>query len=66
MLSREKYDRLFAEDRAEWDRLWAIVDEVHGQNAHLDPDEVFRDVTEVVREVRNERHDQRRSDQSGS
>lgn len=64
-LSREEYARLFAADQEERDRLWAVVDRVRERNAHLDPDEVLRDVTAIVEEVRKERHDQRRSDQSG-
>jgi PHD/YefM family antitoxin component YafN of YafNO toxin-antitoxin module len=65
MMSREEYERLLVADREEWDRLWAVVDEVHEQNAHLDPDEVLRDVTKVVKEVRKELYDEWRSDQSG-
>lgn len=41
------------------ERAWATVDRVRERNADLDPDEVLRDVTAVVEEVRQERYEQR-------
>jgi hypothetical protein len=36
------------------DRFWTTVDRMRERNADKDPDEVYRDVTEVVEEVRQE------------
>jgi prevent-host-death family protein len=46
----------------EWavERAWATVERVRERNADLDPDEVLRDVTAVVEEVRQERYEERR------
>jgi PHD/YefM family antitoxin component YafN of YafNO toxin-antitoxin module len=40
-----------------WQRIWATVDRIQERNADKDPDEVYRDVTEVVEEVRQERYE---------
>jgi PHD/YefM family antitoxin component YafN of YafNO toxin-antitoxin module len=40
-----------------WQRFWAAVDRIQERNADKDPDEVYRDVTEVVEEVRRERYE---------
>jgi prevent-host-death family protein len=40
-----------------WRRYWAAVDRIQERNADKDPDEVYRDVTEVVEEVRQERYE---------
>ena len=40
-----------------WRRFWAAVDRIRERNADKDPDEVCRDVTEVVEEVRQERYE---------
>jgi len=51
-------------DRIE--RGWATVDPIHERNRDADPDEVYRDVTAVVEQVRQERYDRERVDQSGT
>ncbi|HEY7034000.1 MAG TPA: type II toxin-antitoxin system Phd/YefM family antitoxin [Thermomicrobiales bacterium] len=48
-----------------WQRFWATVDRIQERNADTDPDEVYRDVTEVVEEVRQERHDRARAALAG-
>jgi PHD/YefM family antitoxin component YafN of YafNO toxin-antitoxin module len=40
-----------------WQRFWATVDRIRERNAEKDPDEIYRDVTEVVEEVRQERYE---------
>lgn len=36
---------------------WAVVDEIRKRNADKDPDEVYRDVTAVVEQVRQEMYE---------
>lgn len=43
----------------ELERSWHALHQVQEQNADKDPDEVLRDVTEVVETVRQERHGKR-------
>jgi PHD/YefM family antitoxin component YafN of YafNO toxin-antitoxin module len=38
------------------ERAWALIRQVQDRNADQDPDEVLREVTEVVEEVRQEQH----------
>lgn len=40
------------------ERGWAAIEEIRRRNAHLDPDEVYADVTAIVEEVRQERYEQ--------
>ena len=40
--------------------FFKLVSEIHERNRDLDPDEVLRDVTEVVEEVRQARYDRGR------
>jgi hypothetical protein len=51
----------------DWDeireRFWRVVQEIGERNAHLDPDDVLREVTEVVEEVRQERYERARRTQ---
>lgn len=42
------------------ERAWAIIEQIGERNADKDPDEVLRDVTEVVEEVRRELYDEER------
>ncbi len=42
------------------ERFWRTVDEIRKRNADKDPDEVLRDMTAVVEEVRQERYEQSR------
>jgi prevent-host-death family protein len=55
VISPEDYEIL----QREKERAFAAVDRVQARNAELDPDEVLRDVTETVEEVRKERHAKR-------
>lgn len=36
---------------------WAVIDELRARNADKDPDEVYREVTKTVEEVRQEMYD---------
>lgn len=38
-----------------WQREWEAQQEVWAKNAHLDPDEVYADITDAVEHVRTER-----------
>jgi PHD/YefM family antitoxin component YafN of YafNO toxin-antitoxin module len=63
VISPERYEELVDQD-AEAD--WAIIHEMQRRNAHLDPDEVLREVTAVVEEVRQERYEEQlRASQGG-
>ncbi len=61
IMSPEAYERIA------YDRFWATVDRIRERNADKDPDEVYRDVTAVVEEVRQERYEaeQRRATSRG-
>jgi hypothetical protein len=39
------------------ERFWQAVERIGRRNADKDPDEILRDVTEVVEEVRRERYE---------
>jgi hypothetical protein len=45
----------------EWlaERAWAMIDEARARNAHLDPDEIYDEVTRIVEQVRKEQRDSR-------
>ncbi len=53
IISPEQYGQLHREEQEDW----AILDELARRNADKDPDEVLRDVTEVVEEVRQEHYE---------
>ena len=53
MISPEQYESL----RTGLERAWSTVDKVRERNADKDPDEVLKDVTTVVEEVRQEMYD---------
>ena len=36
---------------------WAVIDELRARNKDKDPDEVYREVTKIVEEVRQEMYD---------
>lgn len=55
MISPEQFETVQKDD--EW--LWQVVDHIRARNVDKNPDEVLRDVTEVVEEVRQERYDRR-------
>jgi hypothetical protein len=58
VVSRQERDAIFA-------RFWRTVDEIRARNADKDPDEVLRDVTEVVEEVRQEQYERKLRAQGG-
>ncbi len=63
VISPERYEQ-FLEQEAQAD--WAIIHEMQQRNAHLDPDEVLKEVTEIVEEVRQAMYEERlRATQSG-
>ena len=39
------------------EKTWAVIDQIRARNADKDPDEVYKDVTRVVEEVRQEMYD---------
>ncbi len=45
--------------RARDARAWAAIEAVQARNADKDPDEILAEVTALVEEVRQERHDRR-------
>jgi prevent-host-death family protein len=63
VISPEKYERLVDPEPAE---DWAVIHAMQQRNADLDPDEVLREVTEIVEEVRQEMYEERlRASQGG-
>jgi prevent-host-death family protein len=56
VISPEKYEQL-VDPEATAD--WAVIHALQQRNAHLDPDEVLREVTEIVEEVRREMYEER-------
>ena len=60
VVSPEEFDKL------SYERFWATVDRIRERNADKDPETVFKDITEIVEEVRKERYEQQRTQaQSG-
>lgn len=54
LISPEQWDRFQQQSK---ERFFAVVDQLHRDNADKDPEEVYRDVTAVVAEVRQERYE---------
>lgn len=52
-------------EKLSYDRFWATVDRIRERNAHLDPDTVLDDITAIVEEVRQERHEKRQPSVQG-
>lgn len=48
---------VFARLKEEHERNWQLI--LQERNTHLDPDEVYREVTQIVEEVRQERYEER-------
>ena len=46
-------------------RFWQAVEGIRECNVHRDPDEILREVTDIVEEVRQEQYDRARNDQGG-
>ncbi len=62
LISPEDYALLEREKQRSFD----VVQRIQERNADASPDEVLRDVTEVVEQVRQEQHDKRQSADQGS
>jgi hypothetical protein len=58
VVSKQERDAIFT-------RFWRVVDDIRARNADKDPDEVLRDVTEVVEEVRQEQYERELRAQGG-
>lgn len=54
----------FGKIREEEERAWRTVERLQERNADKDPDEVLRDVTEAVEQVRRERNDKDRREKT--
>jgi prevent-host-death family protein len=61
VISPEQYEAIQKEE----ERLWRVVDQIRARNVDNDPDEVLRDVTAVVEEVRKTRYDTREQEVTG-
>lgn len=48
------------------ERAWALIRQVQDRNADQDPNNVLREVTEIVEEVRQEQHERGRTALAGS
>lgn len=59
VISLADYERNERARKELWERAWKAIDHIHELNADADPDDVYRIVTEVVEEVRQERYDAR-------
>lgn len=53
VVSPQQYQRLKQEEEKDW----AIIGELRAKNADKDPDEIYREVTKVVEEVRQEMYE---------
>lgn len=62
VISPEQYEAFQKEE----ERLWRVVDQIRDRNVDNDPDEVLRDVTSIVEDVRKTRYDKREQDTAGS
>ena len=60
VISPAQWERIERERQAQIDRGWAAVDAIQERNRDKDPEEVYRDVTAVVEQVRQERGEKRR------
>lgn len=58
VVSKEEREAIFA-------RFWQALERIWARNADKDPDEVLRDVTEAVEEVRQEQYEQKLRAQGG-
>ncbi|HEY4033349.1 MAG TPA: type II toxin-antitoxin system Phd/YefM family antitoxin [Ktedonobacteraceae bacterium] len=62
VISPEQYEAIQKEE----ERLWRVVDQIRDHNIDNDPNEVLRDVTAVVEEVRKTRYDKREHEAESS
>ncbi len=61
VISLEQYEAIQKEE----ERLWQVADQIRNRNRDNDPDEVLRDVTAMVEEVRKTRYDKRQQEAKG-
>jgi prevent-host-death family protein len=61
LISSEQYDQYNAYRRTVMERFGQARDEIQARNANKDPDEIYRDVTAIVEEVRREQHEREHS-----
>jgi prevent-host-death family protein len=59
LLSAEEYDEL----RRDW--AWGVIDQLGKLNSDRDPDDIYEEVTKVVKEVRQETYDEWRASTRG-
>ncbi len=65
MISPREFERIQQEREERRQAGWEAVRRVQEANRDTDPDEVYRDVTAVVDEVRQERYARERAGQGG-
>jgi PHD/YefM family antitoxin component YafN of YafNO toxin-antitoxin module len=58
VISRREFELMQQERDARREQAWQAVRRVQEANRDKDPDEVYRDVTDVVEQVRQERYEQ--------
>jgi prevent-host-death family protein len=63
VISPARYERLVDPEAA---ADWTVIHAMQQRNAALDPDEVLREVTEIVEEVRQEMYEERLRASQGS
>lgn len=59
LLSPAEYETIVRE------RDWQAIDELRASNRDKSPDEIYRDVTKIVEEVRQEMYDEKLADPGG-
>ena len=64
LISPTEFERLQQEREAQREQAWQAVRRVQEANRDKDPDEVERNVTAAVEEVRQEQYEQERASQS--
>lgn len=57
VISPQQYEQYEQIRKDQEQALWKVVDELRERNRDKDPDDVLREVTEIVEEVRQERYD---------
>ena len=65
LLDPRDYERMVRVYDEALARAWETVEQIRARNTDLDPDEIYRIVTEVVEDVRQERYDRRQSEATG-
>ena len=62
VISPRQYERLKLEE----ERDWMLIDNLRAKNADKDPDEVYKEVTKIVEEVRQEMYEKEQKKTSSS